>query len=184
MAMTRPRTGKPRPPLDAQRLQDLALTYVGRFATSRSKLAAYLARKVKERGWDGERPADIEALVERIADLGYVDDAAYALSKARSLTARGYGERRVRQALSIAGIDEGDRQEANDLASDEAAAAALRYARRKRIGPYGTGPGDARDRERQLAAMIRAGHGFALARAIVESPPGSEPDPEVIGALK
>src|SRR5690348_1855039 len=118
MAGRRPR--KPRPPLDPASLDELALAYVGRFATTRAKLATYLARKLRERGWGGERPADIEALVERLSSAGYVDDAAYALSKSRSLTARGYGLRRVSQTLRAAGIDEEDSGEARELAQSEA----------------------------------------------------------------
>src|SRR5690606_22662366 len=38
-------------PLDAARLDELALTYVARFATSAAKLERYLKRKLRERGW-------------------------------------------------------------------------------------------------------------------------------------
>ena len=99
---------KERPPLDQERLRELALVYVARFATSRGKLASYLDRKVRERGWAGDRPADPDGVVEQLAELGYVDDAAFALSKSRSLTARGYGVRRVEQALRSAGIGDED----------------------------------------------------------------------------
>ena len=74
-------------PLDEARLEELALAYVGRFATTRAKLASYLARKLRERGWEAPRAPATEALVEKLAGLGYVDDAAYALAKARSLGA-------------------------------------------------------------------------------------------------
>ena len=174
--MTRPRPGKTRPPLDAARLNELALTYVGRFATSKSKLATYLHRKVRERGWAEETAADIEALVMRLSDLGYVDDNAYALSKARSLTGRGYGERRVGQALMVAGISEDDGVEARDLARAEALDSAIRFARRRRFGPFGDQTADAAKRDRNIAAMIRAGHSFDLARKIVHSEPGTEPE--------
>src|SRR5678816_4043514 len=99
---------KPRPPLDAAKLNELALAYVGRFATTRAKLKTYLARKVRERGWDGGSAIDLEALAERFAEQGYVDDAAYALSKSRSLTGRGYGLRRVDQSLRMAGVEDED----------------------------------------------------------------------------
>lgn len=69
---------RPPPPLDEDALRELALRYVGRFATSRGKLLAYLARKLRERGWGGEAPADPEALVARFAELGYVDDSGFA----------------------------------------------------------------------------------------------------------
>ena len=42
-----------RRPLDPARLEELALAYVARFATSAAKLERYLPRKLRERGWDG-----------------------------------------------------------------------------------------------------------------------------------
>ena len=168
---------KPRPPLDRARLDELALHYVSRFATSRAKLAAYLDRKIRERGWDGEPPADIAALVDRLARAGYVDDRAFALAKSRSLTSRGYGAGRVRQALHVAGIGADEAVEARDHASAQSVDAALHFARRRRIGPYASAAPDPKERQRALGAMIRAGHGFALARAIIELDPGADPDP-------
>ena len=72
---------RPRPPLDEDSLRDAALRYVSRFATSRGKLLAYLQRKIRECGWGGEQPADLPALVDRLAGLGYVDDSQYAVMK-------------------------------------------------------------------------------------------------------
>ena len=178
MSVRKPR--RERPPLDGRALNELALRYVGRFATTRAKLISYLARKVRERGW-GEGPLpDLEGLAEQFAANGYIDDASYALSKSRTLTARGYGKQRVVQSLRIAGVDEDDGQEARAHADQEAVAAALRFARRKRIGPHGTGHGDPRDRQKALAAMVRAGHSFGLSRVIVALPPGEEPDQQAL----
>jgi len=165
-----------RPPLAQDSLNELALTYVGRFATTRAKLGSYLTRKVRERGWAGERPPDVEAIVERLAGLGYVDDAAYALSKSRSLTARGYGSRRVTQSLRAAGIEEGDGEEARQLAESEAVESALRFAQRRKLGPFGKDKPDRAERERAIGAMIRAGHGFALSKAILSLEPGADID--------
>ena len=183
MAMAARPPRKPRPPLDAAKLDELALSYVGRFSTSRARLKAYLGRKLRERGWAGTGEPPIEALTDKLAQLGYVDDRAFALAKARSLSSRGYGSRRVRQALTQAGIGEEDSGDAHDLATAEALAAALRYARRKGIGPYAAGKPDPRGRERAIAAMIRAGHGFGLARAIVDRGPGEIPDGDEISEI-
>lgn len=172
------RTSRSRKPLNGERLHELALFYVGKFATTRAKLAAYLNRKVRERGWEGDSPPEVERLVERLASSGLVDDALYALSKSRSLSERGYGAARVRQSLRAAGVDEEDGAAARDLAAEEAAAAALRYARRRHIGPFADFAPDRTGRERALAAMIRAGHGFELARIIVDAEPGSDMDPD------
>ena len=134
--MRRSQGRKPRPPLDGERLNELALFYVGRYATTRAKLSSYLSRKIRERGWNGDSGPDIERLVERFAETGLVDDASFALAKSRSLSERGYGRRRVRQALRAAGIEEADGEAAHELAAEQAVDAALRFARRRRIGPF------------------------------------------------
>ena len=169
---------KPRPPLKPESLNELALTYVGRFATSRATLRSYLKRKIHERGWDGPGEADPEPLIERFAAQGYIDDAAYAVSKSRSLTGRGFGTQRVRQALRVAGIADEDSAEARAHAEQESVESALRFARRRRIGPFAEAASDQAARQKALSAMIRAGHGFGLARAIVAMSPGELVDAE------
>lgn len=169
---------KPRPPLTADALRELALHYVGRYATSRGKLRAYLDRKLRERSWEGEQAPDIEALVARMAELGYVDDAAFAAMKSAAMIRRGYGERRIGEALRGAGIAEGDRSAADAQTRDARWDAAERFARRKRIGPYATRPPDPALRQKWVAAFLRAGHDFAMARRWTEAPPGEAPETE------
>ena len=173
------RSRKVRPPLDERSLNELALAYVGRFATTRAKLRSYLARKVRERGWAGAGQPDLAAAAEGFAAQGYIDDAGYALSKAHALTARGYGKRRLVQKLRGAGVEEQDGAKAIAHSEAEAVASALRFAERRRIGPFGTGePVDLKQREKAIAAMIRAGHGFSLARRIAGLPAGAPFDAE------
>ena len=159
---------KPRPPLDAESLERLALFYVGRFATTRAKLAAYLGRKVRERGWEGPGP-HIDRLVERLTELRYIDDGAFATARAASLQRRGYGERRVAQALKAAGIAEQDAAPAREQAQENALAAALRFAERKRIGPYASGKPDRETRQKAFAAMMRAGHSMDVVREVLNA---------------
>ena len=93
-------------PLDRNRLEELALAYVARFATSAGKLRTYLRRKLHERGFVDDEEPDIETLISSFVDKGYVDDEAYGRAKANDLVARGYGGRRVEQTLRSAGIAE------------------------------------------------------------------------------
>ncbi|MDX3900891.1 MAG: RecX family transcriptional regulator [Sphingobium sp.] len=169
---------KPRPPLTADTLRDLALHYVGRFATSRGKLRAYLDRKLRERGWDGEEGPEVDALVDRMAELGYVDDAGFAAMKSAAMTRRGYGARRVGEALRGAGIAEDDRAAAEAQMADGRWEAADRFARRKRIGPYAAGPADPALRQKWIAAFLRAGHDVAMARRWADAAPGDVPERE------
>lgn len=146
----------------------MALAYVARFSTSALKFERYLTRKLREKGWEGEGEPPVAATIARYVELGYIDDKSYARMKSGSLLQRGYGARRVHQALGEAGIAEDLRAE---VAPGEAAAreAASTYARRRRFGPFGSAPPDPAVREKQFAAMIRAGHGFDAARALVDA---------------
>lgn len=155
-------------PLSDTKLEELALFYVARFATTRAKLEAYLMRKLRERGWDGDREPDAAALAQRFAEAGYVDDAVYARMKSDSLLRRGYGARRVSEALRAAGVDEGIRDDVTP-AVGEARQAAFALARRRRFGPWGDPLPDRPVREKQIAAMLRAGHTLDNARQIVEA---------------
>ncbi|MFS0771885.1 regulatory protein RecX [Sphingomonas sp. 1P08PE] len=170
--MAQPR--RPIPPLDAAALDRLALRYVERFATTQGKLADYLRRKIRERGWDGA-PADPDAVAGRMAALGYVDDRAYAEAKAASLTRRGLGAGRVAAALRQARVGQQDADAVRPAVEDGALDSALAFARRKRIGPFATAAADRPQREKHIGAMIRAGHPFGLARTIASAAPGEMP---------
>ena len=176
---------KKRAPLDEVSLKDLALAYVARFATTAAKLEGYLARKIRERGVaeDSEgrvRDLDVTGLVSRLIELGYVDDDAYARSRSRDLTQRGYGKRRVEQALWAAGVEE---QARSDNAPSEAAGrrAAMLLAKKRGFGPFARGLREESDdfeasrkrREKQIAAMLRAGHLYEHVQFILEA---SEPE--------
>jgi regulatory protein len=165
----RPRGARRAPrPLDAARIDELALAYVARFATSAAKLERYLVRKLRERGWEGDGEPEVGALVARYVALGYVDDAAYARARSSGLLRRGYGPRRVRQALTEAGIAEETRQATRAGEGDERRAV-LALARRRRFGPFGPARPDRQQREKQLAAMLRAGHSLDSAREMVDA---------------
>ena len=166
----------PAKPLDTALLEALALHYAARFATSRAKLAAYLNRKIRERGWadEGSGP-DVGALVARLTDLRYVDDEAFAAMKGAALTRRGYGARRVAQALDAAGIAGDERSTTLDRSRAAAWHAADVFARKRRIGPYATRKVEREDRQKQVAAFVRAGHDFATAALWVDADPGQVP---------
>jgi regulatory protein len=171
---------KPAPPLDNRRLRDLALHYTGRYATTRAKLTAYLQRKIRDRGWkDGEPYADLIEMVNGFAELGYVNDAAFADAKARSFVRRGYGARRLEQELHAAGIEDPDAISAREETAAGAFASADAFARRKRIGPYANDTASPEQKQKQLAGFMRAGHGFGLARRFVNAAPGEEVDDAV-----
>ena len=178
--MRPPRT--PRPPrvirpLDQARLEELALAYVARFATSTGKLMQYLRRKLRERGWEsateGETGPDLAELVARFIAAGYVDDAGFARGRASGLRRRGFGDRRIEQSLRGAGIGDEDRAAARGDAA-QARHAALVLARKRGFGPFEAGRPDAgrpdpAKRQKQFAAMLRAGHPLDSVRFLIDA---------------
>jgi predicted GNAT family acetyltransferase len=91
------------------------------------------------------------------ADLA---DAAFAAAARESL------------ADTPPGTDAAEGDDDPAMIVDTARAMAQRYARRRGFGPYrrATAVDPARQRQRELAAMVRAGHSFADACAVLDGP--------------
>ena len=164
---------RPMPPLDAAALDRLALRYVERFATTRKRLADYLMRKIRERGWEGE-PADPRAIADRFAALGYIDDRSFGEARATAMARRGLGARRVADALHHAGVVGEDGAAIAPGIAERAVDAAITFARKRRIGPFAAATADRPLREKHLAAMLRGGHALDLSRRIVAMAPGDD----------
>jgi regulatory protein len=154
-------------PLDAERLRALALAYVGRYATSCARLAAYLNRKIIERGWFDEGVPPVTELITQFQSLGYVDDEAFAKTRSESLLRRGYGPNRLKISLRVSGIGTDIIDRTADVDDNEAMAAAMIFARRKRIGPYAKAPASPDNRQKMIAVLLRAGHSYDVSRKIL-----------------
>ncbi len=155
-------------PLNNKGLHELALIYVGRYATSKHKLTDYLKRKIRERPWTDDAQPAVEDIVAQLVALGYINDQYYAQQKAENLTRRGYGLRRIQAALYTAGIGDDDKQAALNIDESVALQAAKTYARKKKLGPYSSCSDDIASRKKHFAAMCRAGHDFAIVRQILD----------------
>ena len=161
-------------PLTSADLERLALRYVERYATTRGRLADYLRRKVRERGWGGEAAADPVALAEKLSGLGYIDDRAFAEARASAMGRRGLGARRINHTLRYDGIDAEDAEAIAPVIEADVTASALAFARRKRIGPWAREAAERPLLEKHVAAMVRAGHAPSLAWKIARMAPGED----------
>jgi regulatory protein len=155
------------PPLDGERLRAVALTYVGRYATSCARLAAYLERKIAQRGWSDDTTPPVASIIAQFAELGYVDDEAFAKTRSESLLRRGYGPNRLKISLRVSGIGTDIIDQATDIDPENILAAALVFARRKRIGPYAKNAISPDIRQKMIASMLRAGHSYAVSQKIL-----------------
>lgn len=77
--------------------KERALALLDRRDYSRAELLKKLLEK-------GEDPDEAAAAVDRLTELGFVDDARYAPIVVRHYAAKGYGARRVQQELARRGI--------------------------------------------------------------------------------
>ena len=159
-------------------LRNSALYYLGRYAASsghlRRLLQVKVTRSVRAHDTDpAEGAAAIEALIADLLGMGLLDDARYAQERARILHRRGASMRAIRAELRAKGIEADDIEAALAGLREEAAepelAAALAYARRRRLGPYRKDDARPDFREKDLAALDRRGFGYDLARRVIES---------------
>lgn len=169
--MRRTRPNRERPPLDRGGLEALATHYAGRYLTTRERLAAYLRRKLGERGGPPDAERIVAEVVARAADLGFVDDRAFATARAADHARRGLGTRRLRATLHHAGVTDEDSAPVLSDAEEGGWQAALAFARRRRLGPFGPAPDDPAARRRGFAALVRAGHPPALAGRVLSIDP-------------
>ena len=179
MTVVNRRKGAPRR-VTAQYLDRAALAYLQRFASSAESLRRVLLRRVERSARAHETdPVEgrrwVEELIERYSRAGLLDDAAYAEAKAQSLRRRGDSARLIVAKLAAKGIDSELAADAIEKAdggenADEGAelAAAFALAKRKRVGPFRPADRD-RFRDRDLAALARAGFNYEVARTVVSS---------------
>ena len=175
-------TNRPRPKgpkkATARHLENAALYYLRRFASSTENFRRVMLRRVERsarvHGTDREEgAATIEALIQRFSSAGLLDDSTYAGGRALSLFRRGTSERATRAALKSKGLEDDIIDAALASLSDQAAepelAAACALARRRRLGPYRPIPTSEEQREKDLAALARAGFAYGVARAVVDA---------------
>lgn len=166
---------KPPPRLNPSYIENAALHYLERFSSSRANLRRVLMRKADRSlaHWGGEREAAaamVEAVVAKLAGLGYLDDAAYAEAKVRGLRRKGGSTRLIRAALAAKGVEAETTETAlADQDQDNELAAAFTLARRRRLGPYRPAEARAEFRDKDMAALGRAGFSWDTARAVVEA---------------
>ena len=164
---------------DRARLRRAALAYLARYAAPSAHVRRILQRRLDRAEARGAEmrvgPEDIEALLADLARMGLLDDRAWAEAQARTLRRRGASARAVAARLSARGTPRGEIEHL--LAGEDEGAelqAARALARRRRLGPWRDPTERAERREKDLAAMARAGFRLDVARQVIDAdePPG------------
>lgn len=162
----------------ASHLRNVALYYLERFAASAESLRRVLLRRVTKSAYHHETdPAEgaefVEDIIQKFKKSGLLDDRIYAEGQVRSLYRQGKSLRAIRGKLREKGVD-ADIVETllSNLAEGDHnpdMIAAIKHARRRRLGPYR--PDETRQdrRQRDLASMARAGFDFETARMVIDA---------------
>lgn len=175
-----PRRRRPPPRLTPANLRQAVLDYLDRFVASVRRLEQVMQRKIKASAVaHGDDPAPLLAalpgVIASLAKQGILNDRHLAEAKTRSMIRRGGSRSKIRANLASKGID----AETADLAMDRMKLefddpdleAAIAYARRRRLGWFRVDPDSrAANRQKDLAAMARAGFAPALARRALSEP--------------
>lgn len=168
-------------PLSEAALRAAALRYLARHAATAAQVTRVLERRQMRHGESS--PSSAETVAGRIADVvaalqraGLLNDADYAAMKAASLYRRGASTRQIAATLRDKGVPDGlvtealhELDEVHGEAREERAA--LRYAQRRRLGPWARPERREERRMRDIAAMMRAGFPAPLASWVVDLEP-------------
>ncbi len=161
--MADPKPAGPAP--TPSRLHEAALAHLARYGTTQAGIIRVLNRRVDR--WvravgdaDPEIIANLRRAVrdvaQRLVAAGVIDDAAFAESRARTLTRAGRSSRAVAAHLGARGVDREVVRAALPDDPEMQLAACLALARRRRIGPYRR-PDVEPNEIREMGMLARAG---------------------------
>lgn len=149
-------------PLTEKRLENITLYYLERFDASSDKLRQMLKRRVQKQKMLG-LPIDkninqwIECVIQKMQQLGYVNDARYAENMIRRLSQSGKSTRFIQQKLLSAGIDQQIVE--NYLAPEDELDRARTFVHKKHLGA---------DYQKDLAKLARAGFSYEIAQQVLK----------------
>ena len=167
--------------ISRQYLENAALYYLQRYATSSENFRRVLTRKIIRSCTFHKVDAEpffpiIEEMIVRYERAGLLNDKGFAEAKVSSLRRQGQSKKAILAKLQAKGLGRDDIDGALEAIDTERSgdddpemAAALTFARKKRLGRWRKGPApDIKQRQKELAAMGRAGFSYEVARAALD----------------
>jgi regulatory protein len=157
------RKNSPQPPT----LRGRALRLLGRREFSRQELEKRLRGYV-----DPDNPAELDTLLDDLAERGWLSDARYADAVVRKRTGQ-FARRSIAQELKRAGVDEAVTAAAlAEVDPDQEFAAALALCRRK----FRRAPADQKEKARQIRFLQSRGYSLSLALRVLKHGAGQNED--------
>lgn len=168
------REKKPPKKITEKYLYNAGLAYLQRFTASTEHFRKTMTRKIdRSCTHHADQNRDdcllmLQKTIDKFQDLALLDDTAYTKGMVTSLRNRGLSRKAILFKLLQKGLPEQlilkSLELVDDNDSDAEIIAALRLARRKKIGPYRL---RGLAEEKELAQMARAGFGYEICRKII-----------------
>jgi len=160
-------------------LHNAGLHYLERFACSSAHFRRVMMRKI-DRSCTAHKDQDreqcitlLENLIAKFQRAGLLNDAAYTRGMIESLRRRGLSARAIHARLQTKGLSREAIEAAitahkeNNDDEDAEMTAAMKLARRKKIGPFASRPQDDAQMKKSLAAFARAGFSYETASRVL-----------------
>ena len=166
-------------------LHNSGLYYLERFAASKAHFKEVMCRKSK-RSCMHHKDQDYDACIKMVDELadkfeacGLLNDEVYANALAASLRRKGLSTRAAQVKMRNKGISFDQASlalgqldaQSYETQEDAEFAAALKLARKKKIGPYSVVKDQ--DNQKSLGVLARAGFSYDIARCIIDMEPGN-----------
>ncbi len=164
-----------------QRLKNIGLYYLKRFESSSDNLRRVLQKRIDEYAYQNrdfdknEAYQWAEDLICQFEGYGYLNDERYAEIKIRDYLAAGKSARYIKGKLQAKGIGEETVEALLEEQEYDPYELAIKFARKKRIGCFRPDEAQRKEcRQKDLAAIVRAGFDYDIARKICGMPAESE----------
>lgn len=161
--------------IDAPYIRRVLAWYLERHDAPRAHIRRLMMQRVRRAvsELDQDREEAIAAMEQALDDFvrhGMIDDRRWAENSVRTWRQRGVSGRQVRARLAAKGVGSEIITEVLTSEEDEdpERLAALRYARRRCFGPWRRHDAPEGKRDKELAAMARAGFSFGMAKEILD----------------
>jgi regulatory protein len=153
-------------------IQSAAYRYLERYATTEANLKYILQRKVDRilkanlqlATRSHEIDEWIEDVVKKSVELGLVDDLLYASAKLSTYGASGNSIAIIKNKLRVKGVPENLISEIIENEREENPEfnfiSAIKYAKRRRFGPFRIRDAELKTADKEKAAMARAGYSY------------------------
>lgn len=181
----RPRTNSdPARPLSAAELEAYAVSYLARFDCTAAKMRQVLLRKLGKQQAKPETDAEfttrrsvsspeVDAILARFLEVGYLNDQRFARGLAQSLLGRGVAPRKAVERLRQRGVD-GELAAAViaelGASGETELSSACRLVQRKRLGWCRPEAARKERAQKDLGTLARAGFSFDVARRALAGP--------------